>query len=131
MSSQWIKPRYKITKEEFEQRYYGNQESLTSICKDFGIHQGSIAPALRKIGYKLRTLHEANLIAAQQGTKRTYTANYELFDNWSHEMAWVLGLLAADGCVQDYPVVNFVSTDKELLEKYRQAIGYTGPVWRN
>lgn len=49
------------------------------------------------------------------------------FENWSHEMAYVLGFFAADGCLtknskrQNY-YIEFVSTDLDVLKKIKTAM---------
>lgn len=53
--------------------------------------------------------------------------NVDFFKTWSSEMAYVLGYFAADGCMYKNSggskYFNFVSTDYELLEKVKRALG--------
>jgi len=128
----WISSHYKITKDAFESRYYGDKESLRSIARSLEVSQGPFADVLRKAGMQLRNPKEADLAAIETCSRRTYAVNQQFFDTWTTEMAWVLGLLAADGNVGDaLPNVSLVSTDIELTDKFKQAVGYTGPVQWN
>lgn len=53
--------------------------------------------------------------------------NQQFFDNWSPEMAYVLGFFAADGCLTVNPrgskYIEFVSTDNDVLRKIRKTMG--------
>ncbi len=51
-----------------------------------------------------------------------YKFNEQLFDSWTPEMAYVLGVLATDGNVGKHRV-TLTSTDLELVEKIRSLIG--------
>lgn len=61
--------------------------------------------------------------------KRKYSLNQDIFKSWSHDMAWLLGLLATDGCLQkDSNVVSLSSSDLEIIEKARQIFDYGGAI---
>lgn len=53
--------------------------------------------------------------------------NKEFFNEWSAEMAYVLGFLCADGYVYKNPrsscYICFISTDKEIIVKIKDALG--------
>ncbi|MCX5678096.1 MAG: LAGLIDADG family homing endonuclease [Candidatus Omnitrophica bacterium] len=48
-----------------------------------------------------------------------FEINDNFFSNWSPEMAYVLGLIATDGCVSKSGTVSLCINDKDLLEKVR------------
>lgn len=56
-----------------------------------------------------------------------WKVNQSFFQNWSEEMAYVLGFIVADGAVYTNPrgsqYLAFYSTDREIIEKIRIAIG--------
>lgn len=57
----------------------------------------------------------------------------DYFRKWSNEMAYILGLLASDGCVMTNSTgtnatIRFVSKDLELLEIIHRAWGTTMPI---
>lgn len=64
---------------------------------------------------------------------RIYTRNDSFFKHWSPEIAYTLGLIAADGCVVQtgretgYWKVGLKSDDQHILESIRGFVGYDGP----
>lgn len=61
----------------------------------------------------------------QQGMGIKYKVNEEFFDKWSSQMAYVLGLLYADGSLEDASYlrgkyIRLTSTDKELIFRVRR-----------
>lgn len=60
---------------------------------------------------------------------RRYAVNERFFDGWTHESAWVLGLLLSDGHLsRQNPTVHFSSVDRELIEKVRACMQATHPI---
>lgn len=73
-----------------------------------------------------RILNEAGI-----NTKRRnrYTLNEDYFDALdSQAKAYLLGLIAADGCVTHSNYVAFESIDKELTEMLRKELEYSGEI---
>lgn len=62
---------------------------------------------------------------------RIHPINFNFFDIWTPDLAYLLGLLAADGCVRDNGFINFVSLDIELLKFVRDKISPTTPISDN
>lgn len=63
-------------------------------------------------------------------TYRKYQVNENFFKQWSAEMSYVLGLICADGSVQDStkhkgPVLRIASKEKEPLEELRDLMSST------
>lgn len=54
--------------------------------------------------------------------RRLHFFDEHYFGKWSHEMAWVLGMLVTDGCVSG-STVNFSQKDKSILEKIKRIMG--------
>lgn len=51
---------------------------------------------------------------------KKHVLNHNFFKTWSHDMAWVLGFFASDGCMsssQGYKRIDFESADKDVLKK--------------
>lgn len=65
---------------------------------------------------------------------RKYTVNQEFFRTWSPSMAWVLGVICADGNLQQgkncYGRLRIGMQDKDVLEKIREAMDSTHPITR-
>jgi intein-encoded DNA endonuclease-like protein len=124
--SEYIYPTCKITKEEFNHRHWENEESLNSIAKSLGIFSATLRFHAIHKGLKTRSPEASHKLAIKTGQRRTYTANYSLFENWSKEMAWALGLMASDGNVnQEVNRISFSTMDIELAEKFRNVLEYT------
>jgi hypothetical protein len=65
----------------------------------------------------------------KHNAKRIHNFNLPFFDNWSHDLAYIIGFLNADGNINGGSVrVNIQSKDVEVLEYMKDKIGYTGPI---
>ena len=54
-----------------------------------------------------------------------YKANFNFFKTWTPKMAWVLGFIAADGCITNNKKqhsLRIVQTNKNVLEKVKKAL---------
>lgn len=61
--------------------------------------------------------------------KRIYSLNESFFDNWSHDMAYILGFITADGNVSRSTMrIQLKNTDVEILEYIKEKLGYDGPI---
>lgn len=57
--------------------------------------------------------------------------NEKFFDKWSVELAWIVGIVLADGCVFNNYAHRFVSIkmcDKDVLEKIKYIAGYKNKI---
>ena len=65
---------------------------------------------------------------------RKYFCDETYFNEWSVEMAYFLGFIAADGHItsydnkQNYIIINIVKDDEEVLERFKNSISYTGKI---
>lgn len=65
---------------------------------------------------------------------RKYFCDENYFNEWSVEMAYFLGFIAADGHItsydnkQNYIIINIVKDDEEVLERFKNSISYTGKI---
>jgi predicted DNA-binding transcriptional regulator AlpA len=67
---------------------------------------------------------------------RIYTLNEEFFSTWTPEMAYMLGFIAADGCLHKYVdransyglSMNLHSKDRHILESFNNMIGSNRPI---
>lgn len=60
---------------------------------------------------------------------RHHTLNESFFEQWSADMAWVLGYICADGCVTRYQVTfSCKAEDRELLDFVQAATGASSPI---
>ena len=77
----------------------------------------SIQSKVRSLPYKKRV--------------KKYLANYNFFQIWSEEMAYVLGFIAADGNICHSGrahVLHIACDDKDIIKKIKQVLDYKGPI---
>jgi DNA-binding CsgD family transcriptional regulator len=64
--------------------------------------------------------------------QRKYKPNDNYFKTWSIEMAYFLGLIAADGHVshkKNLLMINLKQTDRQIIENLKNALEYDGPIY--
>ena len=64
--------------------------------------------------------------------RRTYKPNDNYFKIWSEEMAYFLGLIAADGHVRrqnNFLMLSLKKTDEKIIENLKEALQYSGPLY--
>jgi hypothetical protein len=65
------------------------------------------------------------------GRKRIYDVKEDYFETWSHEMAYILGFVSADGSVENDQrtlSIELQLRDKEILEFIQKQISPTSPI---
>lgn len=65
------------------------------------------------------------------GRPRKYIVNEDYFETWSHEMAYILGFISADGSVDKNGralSIELQTRDREILEFIQQQIAPTVPI---
>lgn len=69
----------------------------------------------------------SKLIVRNRNCGTIYTYNMNYFNEWSNNMAYILGLIAADGNVCNGTFkIALKSTDYDILEKVKNELGYSG-----
>lgn len=103
-------------KESIKDLYYKNH-SFGYISKELEVSKRSISRVLRDFGINTRL-------------KNRYTLNesYFTFPITQPSAAYLLGLLAADGCVTSNNQIILQLIDKELIDFLVQEIAYTGDI---
>ncbi len=64
---------------------------------------------------------------------KKHGVNYNFFKNWSPEMSYILGFIAADGNICHSGMahtLHIASDDKDVIEKIKRALDYCGPVYQ-
>lgn len=98
--------------------------------KIFGVsNTGLIKKILKNNGIRPRNHYESILLLPQNNVKYKQDKNY--FKKQSSNMAWLLGFIAADGCVSS--TRNLISIvvakrDKEILEKIKNELSLENPI---
>ncbi|PSB58524.1 endonuclease [Chamaesiphon polymorphus] len=91
-------------------------EECRSIPKILGVSGRSVARVLAEFGVNTKR-------------RNRYTLNESYFDKIDTRIkAYLLGLMAADGCVTSKNYVVLESVDRELVELFARAIEYSGEI---
>lgn len=97
-------------------RRYENGESSIDISVGSGIGERAIRLILHKHNVEMRS-----------GRKRKWLVNESFFDEWSKEMAYVLGFAFADSTASRNCIV-FFQKEAEILNKIKRAVCSTAPL---
>lgn len=126
-------PRVIISKEDLRARYRSGK-SLGDIARHCGCTRAPVLKLMKKHGIGRRSQSEARNLAleagkisytwqAKDGTQKRITrqkryVNNDFFKSWTPAMAYVLGVVFTDGCVQNN-LLSIGQKEPELLEKVR------------
>ena len=105
--------------------YLEKKMSLINSGKEFGLTQRNVEAILKEYNVKKRTYTEAKQLS------RKYPCNDDYFKVQSHNMAYILGLLAADGSVslkENLISIQLKKEDKQLLEQIRLEVQSQRPI---
>lgn len=96
----------KITKEELKHLYIDKDLSAKSVAEYFDCGRTTLYKKMRELGVAVKPA----------GRQRKYFANEQFFNKWSHDMAYCIGFIAADGHVwRDRPYIT-ISVNKKDVE---------------
>lgn len=81
-------------------------------------------------GYKIKKLSDEEFSQIQSQKSRQYHINQDYFKTWSHNMAYVLGLWWADGCIYNDRLFDITlhAKDKYILKQIAAELAYEGPL---
>ncbi len=113
--------RLRLKKEELRKLYLEEKRSLEDIALLYGTSRVAVWKYCKSERITRRGRSDARLEAQKRGKvpQGYFDINDSFFSKWSPEMAYVLGLIAADGCVSKSGTVSLCINDKDLLEKVR------------
>lgn len=124
-------PLLRIPPAELRRQYCELRRSTLDIAADLGSSRHYVYCLLHRWEIAVRPQREARLLALEQGKisghRRVHVDEY-FFDRWSPSMAYVLGLVATDGCIhapeidprtgrRKAAILAFAQRDRELLDK--------------
>lgn len=98
---------------------------VNAIGRDMGTTGITVQRYLKKMGIKIRNLSEA------MQENRSFNVNDNYFKTQSHNMAYILGLLASDGCVSkdtNHWYIDLQIKDEQILYDIKKEIGFEGPL---
>lgn len=79
----------------------------------------------------IKKLSKEEVSNKQSKNARKYKINQDYFKTWSHNMAYILGLWYADGCIYRGRLFDITlhKKDKYILKKIAEELGYGGPLY--
>lgn len=101
------------------------KRGVNSIGKDLNVSGITIQRHLKKMGVKIRNWQES------MQELRNYNVNDSYFKQQSHNMAYILGLLASDGCISkdtNHFYIDLQESDEEILYKIKEELEFEGPI---
>ena len=125
--------------EKIEKEYLNGSHASELALKYLGKEEDYcyILSILKMRGVKTRTRSEIKKISDNKNQNpnlngKRYSVNQDFFKTWSHEMAYILGYIATDGCVSEGRVLRLGLTikDESLLYKIKKIMEFGGPVLR-
>lgn len=79
---------------------------------------------------KIKKLSQSELSKIQSQNSRKWNINQDYFKTWSHNMAYILGLWYADGCIYRGRMFDITlhKKDKYILKQIAKELQYEGPI---
>ncbi|MBU0494895.1 MAG: hypothetical protein KKA73_16985 [Chloroflexi bacterium] len=113
--------RIEISPEMLEHLYHEERLSQKEIAKRFGCSRRTIGDKMAK-----------HRISARPTSVSTCLIPQDVLRQWSPQLAYVVGLIAADGCLssRNPSLVSFTSKDSELVQTYQLCLHVAAPVYR-
>lgn len=110
---------------------YLNNKSLTEISKKYHIAPNTIKNILISENVEILNSDQMSSIKNNERRRenRKYQVNFDYFKTWSHNMAYILGLIYSDGNVcKGRLKIALKSTDIKLLKKIKEEMQYEGEI---
>lgn len=127
---------------EIVKDYLRENVLLQDIAEKYETDTFHIRNVLIHNGISLKTRSQIKQIGDKQGIHRKHGLNQNYFKTWSHNMAYILGFIVADGCVytnieeknnskkhKSLLVFTLAERDREILEKIRSELEYEGEIF--
>jgi hypothetical protein len=82
-------------------------------------------------GYKIKKISQSEKDKIQSQNARKYHINQDYFKTWSSNMAYVLGLWFADGCIYNDRMFDITlhAKDKYILKQVAKELAYEGKLY--
>jgi hypothetical protein len=117
--------------EYIENKYVNENKFIKQIAKELNYNVHVIKKILSLRNIKLKTRSEIKKALDTKSIHRTLNVNENYFKEWSHEMAYILGFIAADGCILNNKNTMRIASqkrDKEILEKIKEELEFEGEI---
>ena len=111
--------RYLLDSDWLANAYLRHERNTCGLAKELGVSTGTVIRHLQSHGIAPRTRDEWREFEP--------SFNLSFFEQWTPEMAWVIGYAFADGCVRPRGL-RFISTDRDLLETVATQVNFAGRI---
>ena len=114
--------------EKIIDNYTNKKYGLVKSGKEFGYSVNKVKKILKENDIYIRNHYDAMVLANKT---RAYKKNENYFSKESHNMAWIMGFIAADGSIRkDSNSIKIALSivDKEILEKIKKEIEIENPI---
>lgn len=108
---------------------YLSGKGLAAPGKKYNVTQFKVRKILEKRGIRIRSFSESTSIS--NSLRKKYFCNINYFKDEDENMAYILGFFAADGSISlksNEIKITLSQKDKNLLEKIKQELEYTGEI---
>lgn len=116
-----------LTYEILNDLYVNRKKSLQDIAALYAVSRTAVYRKLKQLGIQQRTKSEARLEAQKQQKlpQQFFDIDEQFFDDWSEDMAYILGLLFTDGYISKSGSIALCMNDKDLLEAVKNSMRST------
>lgn len=118
--------------EEIVDLYCVQLKGINFISKIYKSAPTTVKNLLIKKGISIRSSNEQSSIENKRGRfeNRKHDLNHDYFKSWSGNMVYILGFICSDGNIFNNRIkFGIKESDKELLEKIKSEMGYTGQIF--
>lgn len=126
------------TRELLESMYICQEMSLQDIGDELGCSRENIYYHFKKMGIDTRTKEQARQLVYDQGKIIINSFNEKIFDKWTNESAYLLGLLYSDGNIsshisgnKEFNRVSFSQKDPIFMNKVVKLLEFDGNLYTN
>lgn len=98
----------------YEKEYIFEGKGLRTVSKELGMGENTLRRLFQNAGFKIKT-------SGQRTGKQLSLINENIFNNWSNEMSYWLGFIAADGSVlknRNALQIKLIYEDRDHLQKF-------------
>lgn len=122
----------RLYKDKVVEDYTINKKSLTEISKKYKIAPKTIKRILASNNINILDSNEMSGLKNRDRcrTNRKYQMNFDYFKTWSADMAYILGLIYADGNISYNKIkIALKKGDSYLLEEIKNKLEYEGDIY--
>lgn len=109
--------------------YSKNNMFINDLSKKYNLSNYFIKKILNENNIDIRTKSENKKLMDDLNLCRVLQVDFNYFKSWTHNMAYILGFIAADGNIWKNRLrINLKNTDSYILEKIKKELKFTGKI---